>query len=81
MNTKKCKHSITTMSKVGFDFRCDKCGGIVLDMSEDNFTDNEYMEEVKRENDEEARMEELDRMDYNFDRNFENGTFDEGVSK
>jgi hypothetical protein len=68
------------MSKVGLDYHCNKCGGIVLDMSDDNFTDNEYMEEVKRENDEEARMEEFDRMDFDFDRNFENGTF-EGVSK
>lgn len=54
---KRCKHSMCLMSKVGFDFRCNKCDGIVLDMTEDNFTDNEYQEELRAELDEEARME------------------------
>ena len=48
------------MSKIGLDFHCNKCGGIVLDMSEDNFEDTpdiDLINDLRAELDEEARME------------------------
>lgn len=60
MNNKRCNHSMCLMSKVGFDYRCNKCGGIVLDMTEGNFEDTpdaDLINDLRAELDEEARME------------------------
>ena len=53
----KCKHSSTTMSKKGLDFVCNKCGGVVLGVSDMDFMESEYQAEVKAELDAEMRME------------------------
>ncbi len=59
-NNKKCKHSTCLISKVGLDFHCNTCGGIVLDMTEQNFEDTpdvDLINDLRAELDEEARME------------------------
>lgn len=62
-NNKKCKHSTCLMSKVGLDYHCNKCGGVVLDMSDDNFADTpdvDLINDLRAELDEEMRMEARD---------------------
>ena len=53
----KCNCKSCTMSKVGFDYICNKCHKPEFNITDDNFKTNEYEAEVKAENDEEARME------------------------
>ena len=58
--TEKCRHSSCLMSKIGLNYHCNKCGSIVLDMNEDNFTDTpdvDLINDLRAELDEEARME------------------------
>jgi len=46
------------MTKYGGDYFCNRCGKPEFGVTDDSFTDNEYMEELRAELDEEARMEE-----------------------
>lgn len=57
---KRCKHSITTMSKKGFDYVCNKCGGVVVGYEDDTAKEDgaDLINDLRAELDEEARMEE-----------------------
>lgn len=54
---KKCTHSMCLMTKIGLDYHCNTCGGVVL-AGDDDFRDdeviNDYQAEVKEENDRET---------------------------
>ncbi len=52
----KCKGG-STMTKYGLDYFCNKCHKPVFGITDDNFTDNEYMEELRADLDNEMRME------------------------
>lgn len=58
VNKGKCKCDVCTMTKYGGDYFCNRCGKPEFGVTDDSFTDNEYMEELRAELDEEARMEE-----------------------
>ena len=51
---KKCKHSSCLMSKVGLDYHCNKCGGVVVAYDHDFDDRDDYMSEVKADNDQET---------------------------
>ena len=57
VNKGKCKCSMSTMTKYGLDYFCNRCHKPVFGITDDDFTDNEYMEELRAELDAEARME------------------------
>jgi len=57
----RCKHSTTTMSKIGFNYVCDKCHKVIIELDDSNFDDkyanlsfdddiydHENIEEVKK---------------------------------
>ena len=58
--TKRCQHNSCLMSKIGLNYHCNKCGGVVLDMTEGNFEDTpdaDLINDLRAELDEEERME------------------------
>ena len=57
VNKGKCKCSMSTMTKYGLDYFCNRCHKPVFGITDDNFTDSEYMEELRAELDAENRME------------------------
>lgn len=59
VNKGNCKCDISTMTKYGFDFFCNRCHKPEFGITDDNFTDNEYMEELRMELDKEAREENI----------------------
>ena len=56
---KKCKCGSCLMTKIGFDFHCNKCGGVVVAYDQDfeDTPDVDLINDLRAELDEEARLE------------------------